>query len=98
MGHHYLNMPDQLNLVQALAGLKPLLEDPSLVKIGQNLKLNYGILKRYNIELVGIIFDTMIESYVLDSVSGDHDNICSHAVLQIVTCTIQLLIRHLLVR
>lgn len=79
VGHNYLNMPDQLDLVQALSVLKPLLEDPSIVKIGQNVKLNYGILKSYNIELVGIIFDTMIESYVLDSVSGDHDNICSLA-------------------
>ncbi|CCJ86942.1 DNA polymerase I [Cronobacter dublinensis 582] len=56
-----------------LALLKPLLEDEKLVKVGQNLKFDRGILQNYGIELRGIVFDTMLESYILDSVSGRHD-------------------------
>ncbi|WP_213993526.1 DNA polymerase I [Sodalis sp. dw_96] len=73
VGHDYLDAPDQLKLDEVLARLKPLLEDPHLRKVGQNLKFDRGVLKRYNIELAGIAFDTMLESYVLNSVSGRHD-------------------------
>ncbi len=73
VGHDYIDAPDQLDRDQVLAVLKPLLEDPSVKKIGQNLKFDRGILLRYGIELAGIAFDTMLESYVLDSVSGRHD-------------------------
>ncbi|HEY0207460.1 DNA polymerase I [Acerihabitans sp.] len=73
VGHDYLDAPDQLNRDQVLGLLKPLLEDPSIRKIGQNLKFDRGVLQRYDIELNGIAFDTMLESYVLNSVSGRHD-------------------------
>jgi DNA polymerase-1 len=53
--------------------LKPLLEDENLLKVGQNLKYDRGILANYDIELRGIAFDTMLESYILDSVAGRHD-------------------------
>lgn len=73
VGHDYLNTPDQLDCASVLALMKPVLEDPTIGKIGQNLKFNRGVLKRYDIELAGIVFDTMLESYVLDSVAGRHD-------------------------
>lgn len=73
VGHDYLDAPDQLERAEVLAALKPVLEDPAIGKIGQNLKFNRGVLKRYDIELAGIAFDTMLESYVLDSVAGCHD-------------------------
>jgi DNA polymerase-1 len=53
--------------------LKPLLEDDKVLKVGQNLKYDRGILANYGIELRGIAFDTMLESYILDSVAGRHD-------------------------
>lgn len=73
VGHDYLYAPDQLNRTAVLAALKPVLEDPTIRKISQNLKFNRGVLKRHDIELAGIAFDTMLESYVLDSVAGRHD-------------------------
>jgi len=73
LGHDYLDAPDQLDLAETLVLLKPLLEDPAIRKIGQNLKFDRGVLQRYDIELAGIAFDTMLESYVLNSVSGRHD-------------------------
>ncbi|KYP97346.1 DNA polymerase I [Sodalis-like endosymbiont of Proechinophthirus fluctus] len=73
VGHDYLDAPDQLDRTLVLAAMKPVLEDPAIGKIGQNLKFDRGVLKRYNIELAGIAFDTMLESYVLDSVAGRHD-------------------------
>ncbi|AIN47018.1 DNA polymerase I [Candidatus Palibaumannia cicadellinicola] len=73
IGHNDLNAPNQLDCRLVLAALKPVLEDITIAKIGHNFKFNYHVLKRYNINLVGMIFDTMLESYVLDSVSGKHD-------------------------
>ncbi|PLK58473.1 DNA polymerase I, partial [Candidatus Palibaumannia cicadellinicola] len=73
VGHNYFNAPNQLDCMQVLAFLKSVFEDTTIAKIGHNLKWNYSILKRYNINLAGIIFDTMLESYVLDSTSGKHD-------------------------
>lgn len=73
VGHDYIDAPDQLNLDSVLQKLKPLLESDKALKIGQNLKFDQGVLKRYGIELRGVAFDTMLESYVLDSVSSRHD-------------------------
>ena len=73
VAHDYLDSPPQLDRNTVLAQLKPLLEDDKQLKVGQNLKFDRGILLRYDIELKGIAFDTMLESYVLDSVSGRHD-------------------------
>lgn len=71
--HNYSNVPYQLDQNRVLSILKPLLEDLSIRKIGQNLKFNYSILQRYNIKLAGIFLDTMLESYVIDSTAGNHD-------------------------
>ncbi|MBI6550182.1 DNA polymerase I [Xenorhabdus lircayensis] len=73
LGHDYLDAPQQLDLNEVLTALKPLLEDANLPKIGQNLKFDRGVLARYDIALNGIVFDTMLESYVLNSVGGRHD-------------------------
>ncbi|KML71538.1 DNA polymerase I [Pectobacterium peruviense] len=73
LAHDYLDAPEQLDRAQVLALFKPLLEDEKLLKIGQNLKFDKGVMQRYDIDLRGIAFDTMLESYVLDSVAGRHD-------------------------
>jgi len=73
VGHDYLDAPDQLDRREVLAQLKPILEDSNALKVGQNLKYDRGVLKNYDIELGGIKFDTMLESYLLNSVVGKHD-------------------------
>lgn len=73
VAHDYLDAPDQLSRDSVLARLKALLEDESHSKVGQNLKYDRGVLKNYGIELRGIRFDTMLESYILNSVAGKHD-------------------------
>ncbi|MDI9223381.1 DNA polymerase I [Pantoea sp. EA-12] len=73
VGHDYLDAPDQLDRNDVLKQLKPLLEDAKAAKVGQNLKYDRGVLKNYDIELKGIKFDTMLESYCLNSVGGKHD-------------------------
>ncbi|MBS4431448.1 DNA polymerase I [Pectobacterium punjabense] len=73
LAHDYLDAPEQLDRTTVLALFKPLLEDEKLLKIGQNLKFDKGVMQRYDIDLRGIAFDTMLESYVLDSVAGRHD-------------------------
>ena len=71
--HDYLDAPDQIPRDRVLELLKPLLEDDKVLKVGQNLKYDRGVLANYGIELRGIAFDTMLESYILDSVAGRHD-------------------------
>lgn len=73
IGHDYLDAPDQLLTGQVLRVMKPILEDEKIRKIGQNLKFDRGIMENYDVELRGIAFDTMLESYVLNSVAGRHD-------------------------
>lgn len=73
VAHDYLDAPDQISRERALELLKPLLEDEKALKVGQNLKYDRGILANYGIELRGIAFDTMLESYILNSVAGRHD-------------------------
>ncbi|HGH3374217.1 TPA: DNA polymerase I [Kluyvera cryocrescens] len=73
VAHDYLDAPDQISRDRVIELLKPLLEDDSLLKVGQNLKFDRGILANYGVELRGIAFDTMLESYTLDSVAGRHD-------------------------
>jgi DNA polymerase-1 len=71
--HCYPGAPDQLERDTVLETLKPLLEDPDRAKVGQNLKYDMSVLARHGIELRGIAFDTMLESYVLDSTATRHD-------------------------
>ena len=66
LAHDYLGVPPQLDRQRVLAALKPLLEDSARPKVGQNLKYDMSVLARYGIELRGIAYDTMLESYVLD--------------------------------
>ncbi|WP_312176216.1 DNA polymerase I [Pseudescherichia sp.] len=73
VAHDYLDAPEQLSRDRVLELLKPILEDEKALKVGQNLKFDRGILQNYGIELRGIAFDTMLESYILDSVAGRHD-------------------------
>ena len=65
--------PTQLSRDNVLAQFKPLLEDPKSKKVGQHLKYDAHVLANYDIELKGIQFDTMLESYVLNSVATRHD-------------------------
>ncbi len=73
LAHDYLGAPQQLDLKTVLAQLKPLLEDETLFKIGQNLKYDRSVLLNHGINLRGIKHDTMLESYVLDSTASRHD-------------------------
>ncbi len=73
LAHDYLDAPEQLNQAEALAKLKPLLENPEIKKVGQNLKYDMSILANVGIKLQGIAFDTMLESYVFNSVASKHN-------------------------
>ncbi|WGZ94271.1 MAG: DNA polymerase I [Candidatus Thiothrix putei] len=73
LAHDYLGAPAQLDRDAVFAQLKPLLENPGLRKIGQNLKYDRSVLLNHGIELRGIAHDTMLESYVLDSTASRHD-------------------------
>jgi len=73
VAHSYVGAPKQLSLVEALERLKPLLEDPAISKVGQNLKYDMSVLARYGVQLAGVAYDTMLESYVLNSVATRHN-------------------------
>ena len=72
-GHDYPGAPDQLSRALVLERLRPILESGRPAKIGQNLKYDMSVLARAGIALNGIGFDTMLESYVLDSTATRHD-------------------------
>ena len=67
MGHRYAGAPDQLPRDLVLRKLAPLLEDPNRAKLGQHLKYDINVLARIGLQVRGAAFDTMLESYVLDS-------------------------------
>ncbi len=73
VAHDYLDAPQQLDREWVLAQLKPILEDEAQAKVGQNLKYDASVLARYGIEMKGIKHDTMLASYVYNSVGGKHD-------------------------
>ena len=73
LAHDYVGAPEQLNRNATLEKLKPLLEDPTVLKVGQNLKYDRSVLLNHGIELKGIVHDTMLQSYVLDSIANRHD-------------------------
>ena len=73
VAHDYLDAPQQLERDWVLAQLKPILEDEDQAKVGQNLKYDASVLARYGIEMKGIKHDTMLASYVYNSVGGKHD-------------------------
>ena len=79
--HSYMGVPEQLDRDTVLRALKPLLEDPSKAKVGQHAKYDMNILancaiggdQSCGIMVQGVAFDTMLESYVLDSTGSRHD-------------------------
>ena len=78
--HDYPGAPDQLDRKAILETMKPWLEDPKQKKLGHHLKYDAHVLKNHGIALRGIAFDTMLESYVLDSTASRHDmdSLASH--------------------
>ena len=73
IAHNYEGAPTQLSLETVLRGIKPILEDPSIKKIGQNMKYDMSVMGKYGVEIQGLAFDTMLESYVLNSVASRHN-------------------------
>ncbi|WP_154173080.1 DNA polymerase I [Vibrio metoecus] len=73
VAHDYLDAPQQLDRAWVIAQLKPLLEDENKAKVGQSLKYDASVMARYGVELRGIRHDTMLQSYVYNSVGGKHD-------------------------
>ncbi len=73
LSHDYPGAPEQLNRDKVLAALKPLLEDPTRPKLGHHLKFDTHILANYGVTLAGQRYDSMLESYVLNSVATRHD-------------------------
>ncbi len=72
VGHCYLGAPTQLSREQVLSALTPILIDPEKPKIGQNIKYDYQVLRRYGIEMQGVWCDTMLASYLLNPVRSSH--------------------------
>ncbi|GGD71971.1 DNA polymerase I [Lacimicrobium alkaliphilum] len=73
VGHDYADAPQQLERDWVLEQLKPWLENSQRLKVGQHLKYDKNVLANYGIQLNGVAFDTMLESYVYNSVAGRHD-------------------------
>jgi len=73
LAHDYAGAPTQLPRALVLERLKPLLEDPQRIKVCQNGKYDMTVMANCGIELRGLRFDTMLESYVLDSTATRHD-------------------------
>ena len=73
LAHDYAGAPAQLDLATTLAALQPLLEDASRAKLGHHLKYDAHVLANHGIALDGMRYDSMLESYVWDSVATRHD-------------------------
>lgn len=73
LAHDYEGAPEQISREKALNALKPILEDDKIAKVGQNLKYDWHVLKNHSIEMRGMRFDTMLESYTLNSVATRHN-------------------------
>jgi DNA polymerase I len=73
LAHDYAGAPAQLDRTQVLEALRPLLENPKHCKVGQHLKFDIHVLQNYGIQLRGQRYDTMLESYVLNSTATRHD-------------------------
>ena len=72
LAHRYLGVPEQLPLDWVIKKLKPLLEDPKIKKVGQNIKYDLIVLRNEGINLKGIAFDTMLASYILNPSGRRH--------------------------
>ena len=73
LAHDYVGVPEQVDFSRAINALKPVLENESIAKVGQNLKYDLSILASYGLTLKGELYDTMMESYVLNSVATRHN-------------------------
>jgi DNA polymerase-1 len=73
LAHDYPGAPEQLDRNRVLERLRPWLEDANRAKLGHHLKYDMNVLARYGIELRGVRYDSMLESYVLDSTATRHD-------------------------
>jgi DNA polymerase-1 len=73
LAHDYAGAPLQLDRARVLAALQPLLEDPAHAKLGQHLKFDIHVLANHGVHLQGQRYDTMLESYVLNSTATRHD-------------------------
>ena len=73
VGHDYPGVTEQLNREAVLDRLRPLLEDPDKHKVGQHIKYDMNVLSLYGIQVRGVAYDTMLESYVLNSTGSRHD-------------------------
>ncbi len=73
VAHDYVGAPEQLSLADVMAELAPILANENIKKVGQNLKYDKSVLARAGYTLAGIAFDTMLESYVFNSVGTRHD-------------------------
>ncbi|MGE6570362.1 DNA polymerase I [Shewanella vesiculosa] len=73
LAHDYLDAPQQIDKTSALEKLRPILESDTPQKVGQNLKYDMSILANVGITLKGVRFDTMLESYVFNSIASRHD-------------------------
>ena len=73
VGHNYPGAPVQLDRESVLEALKPLLEGKTPKKVGQHIKYDMNVLSRYGLAVQGVAFDTMLESYVLNSTGSRHD-------------------------
>ena len=73
LAHTYPGAPDQLSRAEVLRLLQPLLEDLGRGKLGHHLKYDAHVLRNHGVELRGMRFDTMLESYVLNSTATRHD-------------------------
>ena len=70
VAHNYLNAPEQLNRDLVLEKLAPVLQSESIAKVIQNAKFDKAVFAKYGVEVKGCIYDTMLESYVLNSTGG----------------------------
>ncbi len=72
LGHEYPGVPNQITIDHALTALKPLMVNPRIKKIGQNIKYDLLVLGNYGIDVQGISFDTMVASYLLNPAKPSH--------------------------
>ena len=70
--HDYIGVPRQLPLSEVLSRLRPVLENPDIKKVGQNIKYDWIVLSRNGVNLAGVVFDTMIASYLLNPSKRAH--------------------------
>jgi DNA polymerase-1 len=71
--HDYIGAPQQLPLAEVLNQLRAVLENPAIKKIGQNIKYDWIVLSRHGVDLEGVVFDTMVASYLLNPSKRAHN-------------------------